>query len=86
MVFWTGIALGAETGGMASVVEAVRTKRPVLVMTAVSASRRSVFIMRKNVRREGKLRREIEQVRKRGCPRSWNFDSGGKPLFLTCSI
>jgi len=56
MVFWTGIAPGAETGGMVSVVAAVRTRRPELVMTAVSASRRSVLIMRKNVRWSEKLR------------------------------
>ena len=45
MVFLTGINSAAETGGMVSVVTAVQAKRPDVVMLAVSASRRSVFIM-----------------------------------------
>jgi hypothetical protein len=48
-----------ETGGMVAVVAAVKAKRPEPVMTAVSASRRSVFIMGKNVRWNGKLHTDL---------------------------
>src|SRR6185503_4585397 len=47
MVFLTGSRFAAETGGIVSVVTSVQARRPEVVITAVSARSRSVFIVRK---------------------------------------
>jgi len=60
MVLFTGTRPDGATGGMVSVVATVQVKRTEVLMVAVSANSKKVFIVRKERQAGGKLAPQVD--------------------------